>query len=121
MPLTATVLVNATVPEQVASFGPKRSKVIDPVGEKPPESVAVSLRLPPTVTGPDAWVTTVVSALVGVLADRMGLPHLLFWAITVPYLANAGVWCFFYRCYPRDTAAMEQQLAVSAAPRATGA
>jgi len=35
-----------------------------PVGEKPPERVAVSLTGPPTMTGPDAWVTTLVLALV---------------------------------------------------------
>ena len=64
---------------------------------------------------------SIVSALIGVLTDRMGLQQMLFWTITVPYLANAGVWCFFYRIYPRDAAAMQQQLEASAATHANSA
>ncbi len=58
LPATAAVELNTAV-AQVASSGPKRRKVIVPVGEKPSARVAVSVREPPTVTGPEAWVTRV--------------------------------------------------------------
>ncbi len=61
LPATAAVELNTAV-AQVASSGPKRRKVIVPVGEKPSARVAVSVREPPTVTGPEAWVTRVGDA-----------------------------------------------------------
>jgi hypothetical protein len=41
-------------PEQSALSGPNSSKVIVPVGSKPPDSVAVSEMSPPTVTVAEA-------------------------------------------------------------------
>ena len=56
--MTVTVLVKIDRPVQVASFGPYRLKVIEPVGLTPPASVAESEIAPPMVTGAEAWVTT---------------------------------------------------------------
>ena len=54
-----TVDVNAAVPEQVASSGPNRVKVMVPVGLVPPDRVAKSAIAPPTPTDADAWVVSV--------------------------------------------------------------
>ncbi len=59
LPNTCSVEVNAAVPEHVASSGPKRLKVMVPVGASPPASVAVSVTDPPTATDGDAAVVRV--------------------------------------------------------------
>ena len=64
LPLSGIVEVNCTDPEQVASLGPKRLKMTEPVGELPPATVAVSEIVPPTVVGPVAWVVMLGLALV---------------------------------------------------------
>jgi hypothetical protein len=74
MPLTALVELVAGVPVQVELSGPNRSKVIVPVGENPPERLAVSPIVAPTVTGPDACVAIVVLALVTVTLS-LAAPH----------------------------------------------
>ena len=53
------VLVKIGVPVQVRLSGPYRLNVIVPVGATPPARVAVSEIEPPTVTVPEATVTTV--------------------------------------------------------------
>jgi MFS family permease len=55
-------------------------------------------------------VTAVLSLLVGWLAQRHGLLVVVFWATTVPYLANAVFWFVFYRSVPRDLARTEAAL-----------
>jgi hypothetical protein len=57
--LTVTTLLKIGSVAQVASFGPYRRKVIDPVGLKPPARVAVSWIWPPTRTLADALVEIV--------------------------------------------------------------
>ena len=49
--VTVLVLVKATGPVQVASSGPKRVKVMVPVGLRPPVRVAVSVTAVPTAAG----------------------------------------------------------------------
>ncbi|MDQ4068966.1 MAG: hypothetical protein M3203_05765 [Actinomycetota bacterium] len=57
-----TVVVEAKMARwQCASFGPKRLKVMVPVGSKPFTSVAVSHMSPPTWTAGDAWVEMAVA------------------------------------------------------------
>jgi hypothetical protein len=53
---------------------------------------------------------TVVSAMIGFLADRIGLQRTLFFAVTLPYLANASLWFLLYRTYPADAAKMQGEL-----------
>ena len=59
LPSTGSGVVNAGVPAQVASSGPKRSKVMVPIGASPPASVAVSVTDPPRATDGDAAVVSV--------------------------------------------------------------
>lgn len=40
----------------------------------------------------------------GYLGDALGLPQVMFYFVTVPYLLNAVYWFAFYRTYPRDAA-----------------
>jgi hypothetical protein len=54
LPATVLVEVNVGVPLQVGFPGPNRVKMIVPVGLTPPDSVAVSLTVPPTGTDGDA-------------------------------------------------------------------
>src|SRR5207237_1109290 len=58
LPLTVTACEWIEV-AQVASPGPYRLNVMTPVGMTPPDRVAVSLMLPPTVTPGEAWVASV--------------------------------------------------------------
>jgi hypothetical protein len=73
LPVTGRSDVNTAV-VQDASSGPYRRKVMVPVGAKPPERVALSLSWPPTVTGPDAWVTRVGTTLV-TTTDSLASSH----------------------------------------------
>ncbi len=57
LPATVTVEVKIGVPVQVGLSGPKRLKVMVPVGLKPPERVATSLTGWPNATGGATWVT----------------------------------------------------------------
>ena len=59
MPATVLVLMKATAWEHVASSGPKRLNVMEPVGLLPPARVAVSVICPPNATVPDAVVVMV--------------------------------------------------------------
>ena len=70
------MLVDAAVPEHVASFGPKRLKVMVPVGLNPPESVAVSWIEPPRVMAADAVVDRVGVAGV-TTTDSLAAPQAL--------------------------------------------
>jgi len=72
--VTPLVEVNAGGPEHAASSGPNRSKVTVPVGKNPPPSTAVSPIVPPTGTGGDAMVTSVVSAL-ATFTLSLAAPH----------------------------------------------
>ncbi|HEX2048138.1 MAG TPA: hypothetical protein VHF27_10255 [Acidimicrobiales bacterium] len=55
-------------PEQLGLSGPKRVNVIVPVGLTPPDTVAVSVMVPPTGTGGEAWVVRTTRA--GATANR---------------------------------------------------
>ena len=62
MPLPFTAIafdVNTGAPVQVASFGPYRRKVIDPVGLNPPDSVAWSVSTVPIGPPAEAVVASV--------------------------------------------------------------
>jgi hypothetical protein len=81
--LIVVTAVKAAVPTQVALSGPNRLKVIVPVGLKPPNSVAVSLMVPPRVMGPDACDTIVVTAgLTSTLS--FAAPHALVTGLLPP-------------------------------------
>jgi hypothetical protein len=82
--LTETVELNADSPVHSELSGPNRSNTIVPVGENPPESVAVSLIVPPAVTDPEAFVEIVVLALVTVTVSPLA-PHAL---VTATLLAS---------------------------------
>jgi hypothetical protein len=59
LPATVTLELPARVPEQVASLGPYRANMIEPVGATPPLNVAVSWTWPPAGTEADAVVVSV--------------------------------------------------------------
>jgi hypothetical protein len=65
LPLTETVDVNIGAPVQVGLAGPNKVKVIVPVGELPPLSIAVSLIVPPRAMLGDAVVVIVGEAAAG--------------------------------------------------------
>ncbi len=67
-PLTVRDDVDRTAPLQVASSGPKREKVMVPVGLSAPASTAVALICPSTTVAGDAVVRSVGPAGVTVLA-----------------------------------------------------
>lgn len=50
------------------------------------------------------------SLLVGLFSDRYGMARMLLLVVTVPYLLNAAFWFLFYRTYPRDAAAVHEEL-----------
>jgi MFS family permease len=45
----------------------------------------------------------------GFLGEALGLQTLMFWLISVPYVANAVLWTLMYRIYPRDVAAQRER------------
>lgn len=61
-------------------------------------------------------VLAAVSYWVGTQADAHGLPTVLFWAVPMPYLANALLWFAFYRCYPAEAEAAAHRDAAEASP-----
>ena len=67
------MLVNAAAFEQSSSSGPKRWKVISPVGAEPPARVAVSWTEPPMATLAEAAVRSVVSPLATATASSGAL------------------------------------------------
>ncbi len=70
MPETATEPVKIGALEQPASFGPYSLKVIVPVGEKPPASVAVS-RTEPPITIPAEAVVEIVGEAAETTTDSL--------------------------------------------------
>jgi hypothetical protein len=77
------VEVKTAAPVQVALSGPNRSKVMVPLGLKPPASVAVSEIGLPRVTGPDAFVTIVGRALLTTTLS-LAAPQALVTALLPP-------------------------------------
>lgn len=50
-------------------------------------------------------IAALLSLAAGSLAERFGLPSVMFWMLTVPYALNAVYWFLFYPYYPKDVAA----------------
>jgi MFS family permease len=53
-------------------------------------------------------VTAGLSLLVGFWAASAGLPTVMFWVGTFPYLVNAVLWLVFWKAYPRDSSSMRE-------------
>lgn len=47
----------------------------------------------------------------GYLGEALGLPQVMFYFVTVPYLLNAVYWSVFYRTYPKDAARQAERTA----------
>ena len=77
LPATATTEVKMAAPVQLRLAGPKRVKVIVPVGATPPERVAVSLMAPPAGTVGEAVVTMAGVALVMTTASAGSLHNVV--------------------------------------------
>jgi MFS family permease len=60
-------------------------------------------------------ISALMSLGVGFLAQKIGLAAVMFWVVTVPYLANAIFWFLFYKYYPKDVAALKAKLAAETA------
>lgn len=56
-------------------------------------------------------ISALLSLALGYLAKTYGLQNVMFWMVTVPYLANAAYWFLFYRFYPRDVARQQARVA----------
>jgi hypothetical protein len=63
LPSTPTVEVKTGAAEQVVSPTPKRKKVMLPSGWNPPDSIAVSVKMPPAGVVPEGVVAIVGVAL----------------------------------------------------------
>src|SRR5205085_148772 len=83
LPLTVLVEVKIGAPLQLALFGPKRVKVIAPVGAAPPERVALSEIFPPTLTPAEACVLIVGLALLTAIVLLVPVMELLLVSVAV--------------------------------------
>jgi len=50
--------------------------------------------------------TAGLSLLVGYWSSSAGLPTVMFWVGTFPYLVNSLLWFVFWKAYPRDSSSM---------------
>jgi MFS family permease len=55
--------------------------------------------------------SAVITLSVGFIAERIGLPAVMFWMVTVPYAVNAVYWFLFYKYYPSDVAKQQAHVA----------
>ncbi len=85
LPATVLVLVKTDGGVQAALSGPKRVKVMVPVGSVALARVAASATWPPTATDGDAWVVRVATGAPVTTTDSLAALHGL---VTATWLAS---------------------------------